>query len=42
MAELPRTRKDRNLELRSDPHTDAQPDRYIISIKVIDIFKKTR
>jgi site-specific DNA-methyltransferase (adenine-specific)/adenine-specific DNA-methyltransferase len=33
-----RTRKDRNLELRSAPHTYAKPGRYIIAVKVIDIF----
>ena len=33
-----RTRKDRNLELTSAPHTYPQPGRYIVAVKVIDIF----
>ena len=33
-----RTRKDRNLELTSAPHTYANPGRYTIAVKVIDIF----
>jgi hypothetical protein len=33
-----RTRKDRNLELRSAPHTYPEPGRYIVAVKVIDIF----
>jgi site-specific DNA-methyltransferase (adenine-specific)/adenine-specific DNA-methyltransferase len=33
-----RTRKDRNLELTSAPHTYAKPGRYTIAVKVIDIF----
>ena len=33
-----RTRKNRNLELISAPHTYEKPGRYIIAIKVIDIF----
>jgi adenine-specific DNA-methyltransferase len=33
-----RTRKDRNLELTSAPHTYAKTGRYIVAVKVIDIF----
>jgi len=33
-----RTRKDRDLEMTSAPHTYPQPARYTIAIKVIDIF----
>ena len=33
-----RTRKDRNLELTSAPHTYAKPGRYTVAVKVIDIF----
>jgi site-specific DNA-methyltransferase (adenine-specific)/adenine-specific DNA-methyltransferase len=33
-----RTRKDRSLELTSAPHTYAQPGRYTVAVKVIDIF----
>jgi DNA modification methylase len=33
-----RTRKNRNLELLSAPHTYTQPGRYVIAVKVIDIF----
>jgi len=33
-----RTRKDRNLELCSAPHTYAIPGRYTVGVKVIDIF----
>jgi site-specific DNA-methyltransferase (adenine-specific)/adenine-specific DNA-methyltransferase len=33
-----RTRKDRNLELCSAPHTYAKPGRYTVAVKVIDIF----
>jgi site-specific DNA-methyltransferase (adenine-specific)/adenine-specific DNA-methyltransferase len=33
-----RTRRDRDLELTSATHTYAQPGRYTVAIKVIDIF----
>ena len=33
-----RTRKDRNLELTSAAHTYPKPGRYIVAVKVIDIF----
>lgn len=33
-----RTRKDRKLLLKSDPHTYEKPGRYRILVKVIDIF----
>ena len=33
-----RTRKDRNLELTSAPHTYPKPGRYTVAVKVIDIF----
>ena len=33
-----RTRKNRNLELTSAAHTYKKPGRYIIAVKVIDIF----
>lgn len=33
-----RTRQDRELELKSAPHTYAKPGRYTIAVKVIDIF----
>ena len=33
-----RTRKDRTLELKSAAHTYAQPGRYTVAVKVIDIF----
>lgn len=33
-----RTRKDREIELVSAPHTYDQPGRYIVAVKVIDIF----
>jgi len=33
-----RTRKDRTLELASDPHTYDKPGRYRVLIKVVDIF----
>ncbi len=33
-----RTRQDRQLELLSAPHTYAQPGRYQVAVKVIDIF----
>ena len=33
-----RTRRDRNLELRSAPHTYRQRGRYTVAVKVIDIF----
>ena len=33
-----RTRKDRTLELTSAPHTHPNPGRYIVAVKVIDIF----
>jgi adenine-specific DNA-methyltransferase len=33
-----RARKDRNLELTSAPRTYPQPGRYIVAVKVIDIF----
>lgn len=33
-----RTRKDRSLALRSDPHTYAKPGTYSVMVKVIDIF----
>ena len=33
-----RTRKDRNLELKSAPHTYPKPGRYTVAVKVIDIF----
>ena len=33
-----RTRQDRDLELRSAPHVYAQPGRYQVAVKVIDIF----
>ncbi len=33
-----RTRRDRNLELTSAPHTYEKPGRYTIAVKVIDIF----
>jgi len=33
-----RTRKDRTLELKSDPHLYEKKGRHLIMIKVIDIF----
>ena len=33
-----RTRKDRELERTSAPHTYSCPGRYIVAVKVIDIF----
>ena len=33
-----RTRKDRNLELKSAPHTYTKAGRYTVAVKVIDIF----
>ena len=33
-----RTRKDRNLELTSAPHTYPKAGRYVVAVKVIDIF----
>jgi site-specific DNA-methyltransferase (adenine-specific)/adenine-specific DNA-methyltransferase len=33
-----RTRKDRALELKSAPHVYAKPGRYVIAVKVVDIF----
>ena len=33
-----RTRQDRDLELKSAPHVYAQPGRYQVAVKVIDIF----
>jgi site-specific DNA-methyltransferase (adenine-specific)/adenine-specific DNA-methyltransferase len=33
-----RTRKDRNLELKSAPHTYTTKGRYTVAVKVIDIF----
>lgn len=33
-----RTRKDRSLELKSDPHTYEEPGEYAVMVKVIDIF----
>ena len=33
-----RTRKDRELELKSAPHTYPKPGRYTVAVKVIDIF----
>ena len=33
-----RTRKDRDLELKSASHTYSKPGRYIVAVKVIDIF----
>ena len=33
-----RTRKDRDLELTSAAHTNTKPGRYILAVKVIDIF----
>ena len=33
-----RTRKDRSIELRSDPHTYEEPGEYSVMVKVIDIF----
>ena len=33
-----RTRKDRTLEIASDPHTYEKPGRYRVLIKVVDIF----
>ncbi len=33
-----RTRRDRDLELKSAPHTYAKPGRYVVAVKVIDIF----
>ena len=33
-----RTRKDRDLELTSAAHTNTKPGRYIVAVKVIDIF----
>jgi len=33
-----RTRQSRELELKSVPHTYAKPGRYIVAVKVIDIF----
>ena len=33
-----RTRQNRNLELTSVSHTYAKPGRYVIAVKVIDIF----
>jgi hypothetical protein len=33
-----RTRKDRSLELESDPHTYEEPGMYSVMVKVIDIF----
>ena len=33
-----RTRKDRDLDLKSAPHTYTQPGRYTVAVKVIDIF----
>ena len=33
-----RTRKDRTLEIASDPHTYEKPGRYVVLIKVVDIF----
>jgi len=33
-----RTRKDRELELKSAPHTYTQAGRYTVAVKVIDIF----
>jgi len=33
-----RTRQDRDLELASASHTYAKPDRYVVAVKVIDIF----
>jgi site-specific DNA-methyltransferase (adenine-specific)/adenine-specific DNA-methyltransferase len=33
-----RTRKERDLELNTAPHTYAQPGRYTVAVKVIDIF----
>src|SRR5581483_1822998 len=33
-----RTRKDRKLKLRSDPHAYAEPGEYAVMVKVIDVF----
>ena len=33
-----RTRQDRDLELATASHTYAKPDRYVVAVKVIDIF----
>jgi site-specific DNA-methyltransferase (adenine-specific)/adenine-specific DNA-methyltransferase len=33
-----RTRQHRDLELKSAPHTYNKPGRYVIAVKVIDIF----
>ena len=33
-----RTRKDRNLELKTAPHTYERAGRYTVAVKVIDIF----
>ena len=33
-----RTRKDRDLELKSAPHTYTKAGRYTVAVKVIDIF----
>jgi len=33
-----RTRQDRKLELKTAPHVSAQPGRYTVAVKVIDIF----
>jgi len=33
-----RTRKNRSLSLKSDPHTYGKPGKYTIMVKVVDIF----